>query len=91
MTDKPFDLTTIRHVERVVVGNTDPSRIKSEEEIQKAMDKVNFLLDRASPKGKLIGQEKGFSVYQLGEHQVVLQHIVYHVGFIRKPRSTEEG
>jgi len=90
MTDKPFDLTTIRHIERVVVGNTDPSRIKTEEEIQATMDKVNFLLNRASPRGKLVGQEKGFAVYQMGEHQVVLQHIVYHIGFTRKPGTMEE-
>jgi len=88
--DKPFDLTAIRHVERVVVGNTDPSRIKTEAEIQQAMDKVNFLINRSSPRGKLIGQEKGFAVYQMGEHQVVLQHIVYHIGFTRQPRITEE-
>jgi len=91
MANKPFDLSSVHHVERVVVGNTDPSRIKTEEEIQAAMDKVNYLVSKASPKGTIIGQEKGFAVYAIGEHQVVLQHIVYHIGFTRKPMKLAEA
>ena len=87
---KPFDLTTVHHVERVVVGNTDPSRMKTDEEIQAAMAKVNYLVSKASPKGTIIGQEKGFAVYTIGEHQVVLSHIVYHIGFTRRPMKLGE-
>lgn len=89
MDGKPFDLTGVAHVERIVVGNTDPSRIKSEEEIQAAMERVNACLTN-SPKGRIMAMEKGFSVYTIGEHQVVLQHVVYHIGFTRRPTWLKE-
>ncbi len=38
-----------------------------------------------SPKGAIIGTEKNFAVLQIGEHQVVMQWLCYHVGFPRKP------
>jgi len=81
---KPFDMTEVAHVERIVVGNTDPRIMKTEDEIQAQMDRVNECLQR-SPKGKILAQEKGFAIYTIGEHQVVLQHVVYHVGFVRRP------
>jgi hypothetical protein len=29
--------------------------------------------------------EKNFNLLNIGEHQVVLQSLVYHIGFSRKP------
>lgn len=78
---KPFDLTVCTYVERISVGSTDPSRMKSDEEIQAQMDKVNQCLK----KGHIIGIEKSFGVFNLGEHQVVLQWMTYHIGFERRP------
>lgn len=31
------------------------------------------------------GSKKNFFLLNIGEHQVVMQYIVYHVGFERKP------
>ena len=45
---------------------------------------LNRCLNEA-PKGRIVGSEKNFTLLQLGEHQVVLQWTVYHVGFKRKP------
>jgi hypothetical protein len=84
MSQRPFDITDVAYIERIVVGNTDPSRMKTDEEIQADMDKVNKLLNK-SPKGKIIGMEKGFAVYTIGEHQVCLQSVTYHIGFKRRP------
>ena len=84
MSKRPFDITETQHVERIVVGNTDPSVMKTEDQIQAQMERVNECLQR-SPKGKILGQEKGFAIYTIGEHQVVLQHVVYHIGFVRRP------
>lgn len=82
---KPFDLTQCAHVERIPVGSTDPARMKSEEEIQAQMAKVNECLQR-SPKGIIVGIEKSFGVFMMGEHQVVLQWLTYHIGFKRRPQ-----
>jgi hypothetical protein len=79
-----FDLTDVGFVKRIVVGNTDPEKLLSEEEIQKASDLLNRCLGE-SPRGRIIGVEKNFSLLNIGEHQMVLQCMVYHVGFARKP------
>ncbi len=79
-----FDLTDVGFVKRIVVGSDDPERLRSEAEIQAAVDLLNRCLS-GSPKGTIIGVEKTFSILSIGEHQVVLQCMIYHVGFPRKP------
>jgi hypothetical protein len=79
-----FDLTDVGFVKRIVVGSTSPEQPKSEEEIQGAMDMLNRCLTDV-PRGRIIGTEKSFSTLNIGEHQVVLQAVTYHVGFARKP------
>lgn len=84
MADDRFQLSDMRFVKRIVVGSQNPSRIKSEEEIEQAMGLLNRCLTDL-PKGVIVGLEKSFSLLNIGEHQVVLQYTVYHVGFSRKP------
>jgi hypothetical protein len=79
-----FDLTDVRYVKRIIVGNDNPEHMRSEAEIQKAADLLNRCLTD-TPKGTIIGTEKNFMLLNIGEHQVVLQSVVYHVGFTRKP------
>lgn len=79
-----YDLSDISYVERIVVGSRDPENLTSEVDIQTAVALLNKCLSEA-PKGKIIGIEKTFSLLNIGEHQVVLQAMIYHVGFARKP------
>jgi len=79
-----FELTNVRHIERIVVGNDDPQNVRSEGEIQAQMDLVNRCLT-STPRGHILNIEKSFGIYTIGEHQVVLQYAVYHIGFERKP------
>lgn len=79
-----FDLTEVRFVKRITVGNDDPGRMRTPEEIEAAADLLNKCLTGA-PRGSIIAVEKSFAVLQMGEHQVVLQWIVYHLGFQRRP------
>lgn len=79
-----FDLTDVKFVKRITVGNDNPSRMRTPEEVEEATALLNKCLTGA-PKGSIIGIEKNFAVLQMGEHQVVLQWLVYHVGFPRKP------
>ncbi|SNR78834.1 hypothetical protein SAMN04488503_1284 [Humidesulfovibrio mexicanus] len=78
------DLSEIRFVKRVTVGSDNPAHMCSPEQLEAA----NALLNRClndTPRGHILGIEKSFTVLQSGEHQVVLQWMVYHVGFPRKP------
>lgn len=79
-----FDLSDVGFVKRITVGNTNPEKLLTEAEIQAAADLLNRCLTN-SPRGRIIGVEKNFSILNIGEHQVVMQCVVYHVGFPRKP------
>lgn len=79
-----FDLTDVSYVKRIVVGNNDPEKMLSETEIQVMAELLNRCLSD-SPKGRIIGIEKTFNILNIGEHQVVLQSLIYHIGFPRKP------
>jgi len=83
------DLTDIKYVKRITVGNDDPGRMRTQAEIEEAAALLNKCLN-SSPRGCIIAVEKSFVVLQLGEHQAVLQWIVYHVGFPRKPLWLED-
>ena len=58
--------------------------MRDEAEIETALALLNRCLND-SPKGHILGTEKNFAILQIGEHQVVVQSICYHVGFTRKP------
>lgn len=79
-----FDLTDVKFVKRIVVGSNNPSQMASEAQVEESRDLLNRCLNE-SPKGTIVGLEKSFTILQIGEHQVVLQWICYHVGFARRP------
>lgn len=79
-----FDMTEVGYIERVVIGTSTPDNIPSEADNNKQMAFVNRCLSDF-PKGKVIGIERSFSVVRIGEHQVVLESVVYHIGFKKIP------
>jgi len=78
------DLGQLRFVKRIVVGTDDPARVQTASDIRAAQAQLNRCIAEGSG-GKIIGIEKGFALLQIGEHQIVLQWLCYHVGFQRKP------
>lgn len=85
-----IDISDVGFVKRIVVGSNNPADLQSEERVAEAMALLNRCLNE-SPKGKIIGIEKSFSILQVGEHNVVLQWLTYHVGFTRRPYWLEEN
>lgn len=79
-----LDISEVKHIERIIIGNNNPEKMKTEEELQNDLIKLNNML-QGYPKGFIIGTEKGFQILRVGEHQVVLSWITYHIGFKRKP------
>lgn len=79
-----MDLSEVKHIQRITIGNNNPEKIKTEKELGEDMEKLNKML-QGYPKGHIIGTEKNFQILRIGEHQVVMQWIVYHIGFKRKP------
>lgn len=80
-----FHLTNMRFVKRIIVGNDNPQNMRTEAEVEEAMALVNRCLS-GTPRGFLLATEKSFGMYNIGEHQIVLQYAVYNIGFTRKPQ-----
>lgn len=83
------DISDVAFIKRIVVGSNNPTDLQSEDKIKESMALLNRCLGE-TPKGKLIGIEKSFSILQVGEHNVVLQWITYHIGFPRRPFWLED-
>lgn len=76
-------------MKRIVVGNDDPQNMRTEAEVKAAMELVNRCLSEL-PRGVIVGIEKNFGLYNIGEHQVILQYLIYNIGFERKPMHLEQ-
>lgn len=81
---KAFDLSCVGFIKRIVVGNNNPEKVSTDEDIEKQIALLNRCLQEY-PKGKILGIERNFFILNIGEHQVIMQYTVYHVGFKRKP------
>jgi len=90
MARNEFSLSDIRFVKRITIGNINPNSTLTDERNITETKLLNKCLDEG--KGKIIGKDVNYGVYQIGEHQVTLQSTTYHVGFKRKPYwLNEEG
>lgn len=83
-----FDLTGVNFVKRITVGSRDAEALRSENEVNEAVALLNRCLTEL-PRGRILGIERSFSLLAIGEHQVVLQWMTYHVGFERKPAGLD--
>lgn len=80
-----FSVADVGYVHRILVGNNNPEKQPDEELYEKQTALLNRCLTEY-PKGRIIAQEKNFYILNIGEHQVVMQYVVYHIGFHRKPQ-----
>jgi len=71
------------------VGSNNPTDIQAEDKIAQAMALLNKCLTEP-PTGRIVGIEKSFNILQVGEHNIVLQWLTYHVGFTRRPYWLED-
>ncbi|MGN7872668.1 hypothetical protein ACTJKJ_03750 [Roseateles sp. 22389] len=81
-----FDQSNVKYIKRLVVGSDNPARLCTREETEAQMEELNDCLSGAShPRGTLLAVERSFTLVRIGDHQVVLEWMAYHVGFARKP------
>lgn len=78
------DLSDVTFVKRITVGTINPNAPYSDEHHDQAIALLNRCIGEA-PRGKIIGKDIAFGVYQMGEHQLSMQKVTYHIGFKRKP------
>ncbi len=86
--DKKTNLSDIHYIKLVPIGSVNPNNPLSDESKQAQTDVLNRCLNDY-PKGIIVGKDITIGTYQLGEHQLVMEKITYHVGFKRKPTWEE--
>ena len=84
MMEQAISLYDVHYVHRIVIGNYNPEVQPDENKYKEQLKELNQCLSSV-PKGKIIGQEKNFFILNIGEHQIVMQYMVYHIGFQYKP------
>ncbi len=83
-------LTDIRYVKLVPIGSVNPNNPLSDETKEEQAALLNRCLNDY-PKGVIIGKDISIGRYQLGEHELTMEKITYHVGFARKPAWLQKG
>lgn len=82
-------LTDIRYVKLVPVGSVNPNNPLSDQSKEEQAALLNRCLNDY-PKGVIIGKDITVGRYMLGEHELTMEKVTYHVGFERKPLWLEE-
>ena len=86
---KKCDLSEIRYVKLVTVGSVNPNNPLSDESRQAQAELLNRYLNDY-PKGRIIGKDITIGRYMIGEHELTMEKVTYHVGFERRPSWEDE-
>lgn len=77
-------MTDIHYVKLVPIGSVNPNNPLSDQSRAEQAALLNRCLNDF-PKGIIIGKDITVGRYMLGEHELTMEKITYHVGFKRKP------
>ncbi len=84
-------LTDIHYVKLVPIGSVNPNNLLSDQSKEAQVALLNRCLTDY-PKGIIMGKDITIGRYQLGEHELTMERVTYHVGFERRPPwEQEEG
>ena len=82
-------LADIRYVKLVSVGSVNPNNPLSDVSRAEQERLLNRCLNDY-PKGTLLGKDITIGRYLIGEHELTMEKVTYHVGFPRKPAWMED-
>ena len=80
----------MRYIKLVSIGSVNPNNPLSEQAKEEQMALLNRCLNDY-PRGTIIGKDITVGRYMVGEHELTMEKITYHVGFLRKPLWDEQG
>ena len=86
---KRLDVSDVKYVKEVAVGSVNPNVILSDGAREAQTSLLNRCLNDY-PKGIVIGKDIAIGRYAIGEHELVMQKTIYHIGFPRKPAWLDE-
>ena len=82
--DKKAALTDVHYVKLVPIGSVNPNNPLSDQAKEAQVQLLNRCLNDY-PRGIIIGKDITVGRYLIGEHELTMEKITYHVGFPRKP------
>ena len=82
-------MTDIHYVKLVPIGSVNPNNPLSDQSKEEQVKLLNKCLNDY-PKGVILGKDVSIGRYIVGEHELIMEKITYHVGFSRKPAWEEE-
>lgn len=77
-------LSDFQYVKLVPIGSVNPNAPLSDESREAQVELLNRCLNDY-PKGTIIGKDITIGRYMIGEHELTMEKVTYHVGFTRKP------
>ncbi|MCD7708420.1 MAG: hypothetical protein LUI02_00940 [Clostridiales bacterium] len=77
-------LEDVGYVKLVTVGSVNPNNPLSEQSREEQVALLNRCLNDY-PKGRIIGRDMAVARYVIGEHELTMEKVTYHVGFPRRP------
>lgn len=87
---KKDTLADIQYIKLVPVGSINPNNPISDQSRADQAALLNRCLNDY-PKGTIIGKDISIGRYMLGEHELTMEKVTYHVGFPRKPQWEEKN
>lgn len=87
--DEKMTLTDVKYIKLVPVGSVNPNNPLSDQSREEQAKLLNRCLNDY-PKGVIIGKDTTIGRYLIGEHELTMEKVTYHVGFPRKPAWEEE-
>ena len=88
--DEKTALTDIHYIKLVPIGSVNPNNPLSDQSRAEQVALLNRCLNDY-PKGVIIGKDITIGRYMVGEHELTMEKVTYHVGFQRKPSWEEDG
>lgn len=74
----------ICYVKLVPIGSINPNNPVSDKSKADQVALLNRCLNDF-PKGIIIGKDISIGRYMVGEHELIMEKVTYHIGFPRKP------
>ncbi len=82
-------LSEIHYVKQVPIGSVNPNNPLSDQSREEQVALLNRCLTDY-PKGIILGKDISIGRYQLGEHELTMEKVTYHIGFTRRPSWDKE-
>ncbi len=86
--NEKMTLSDVHYIKLVPMGSVNPNAPLSEQAKEAQAALLNRCLNDY-PKGIIIGKDITIGRYLIGEHELTMEKITYHVGFSRKPAWEE--